>query len=185
MNITVLDLSAYIGLTAVGAITINMLLGVMMAFRYSPVRNWPHHRPQQIAKISRPRHRLPRPLPAATARKHHRCHRALHGRPHGHHFLLSHSARPPHLESLPLLRLPWRRRPLLALPLHRPRPKRCPHRLVRRRQALRRSLRRHHSRNQPPPRPPLPKKGSPLQTNFPPVHHVLLDFVGSFAIFDG
>ena len=44
MNITVLDLSAYLGLTAVGAITINMLLGVMMAFRYSPVRNWPHHR---------------------------------------------------------------------------------------------------------------------------------------------
>ncbi|HXJ06812.1 MAG TPA: ferric reductase-like transmembrane domain-containing protein [Candidatus Acidoferrum sp.] len=44
MTITFLDLSAYIGLTAVGAITINMLLGVMMAFRYSPVRNWPHHR---------------------------------------------------------------------------------------------------------------------------------------------
>ena len=44
MNITVLDLSAYLGLTAVGAITLNMLLGVMMAFRYSPVRNWPHHR---------------------------------------------------------------------------------------------------------------------------------------------
>jgi sulfoxide reductase heme-binding subunit YedZ len=44
MEITVLDISAYIGLTAVGAITINMLLGVMMAFRYSPVRNWPHRR---------------------------------------------------------------------------------------------------------------------------------------------
>jgi sulfoxide reductase heme-binding subunit YedZ len=44
MQITVLDLSAYIGLTAVAAITINMLLGVMMAFRYSPVRNWPHRR---------------------------------------------------------------------------------------------------------------------------------------------
>src|SRR5580692_1573875 len=44
MQITLLDLSAYIGLTAVAAITINMLLGVMMAFRYSPVRNWPHHR---------------------------------------------------------------------------------------------------------------------------------------------
>jgi predicted ferric reductase len=44
MDITLLDLTAYIGLTAVGAITINMLLGVMMAFRYSPVRNWPHHR---------------------------------------------------------------------------------------------------------------------------------------------
>jgi predicted ferric reductase len=44
MTITLLDLSAYLGLTAVAAITINMLLGVMMAFRYSPVRNWPHRR---------------------------------------------------------------------------------------------------------------------------------------------
>ena len=44
MDITLLDLAAYIGLIAVGAITINMLLGVMMAFRYSPVRNWPHRR---------------------------------------------------------------------------------------------------------------------------------------------
>ena len=42
MDITVLDLSAYAGLTAVGAITINMLLGTLMAFRYSPVRQWPH-----------------------------------------------------------------------------------------------------------------------------------------------
>ena len=43
MQITLLDLTAYIGLTAVAAITLNILLGVMMAFRYSPVRNWPHH----------------------------------------------------------------------------------------------------------------------------------------------
>lgn len=43
-DITVLDLSAYIGLTAVGAVTLNMLLGTLMAFRYSPVRQWPHHR---------------------------------------------------------------------------------------------------------------------------------------------
>lgn len=42
MDITVLDLSAYLGLTAVGFITINMLLGTLMAFRYSPVREWPH-----------------------------------------------------------------------------------------------------------------------------------------------
>jgi predicted ferric reductase len=42
MDITILDLSAYVGLTAVGAITINMLLGTLMAFRYSPVRQWPH-----------------------------------------------------------------------------------------------------------------------------------------------
>jgi predicted ferric reductase len=44
MNITILDLSAYLGLTAVGAITLNILLGILMAFRYSPVRNWPHRR---------------------------------------------------------------------------------------------------------------------------------------------
>lgn len=44
MKLTLLDLTAYIGLTAVAAITINILLGIMMAFRYSPVRNWPHHR---------------------------------------------------------------------------------------------------------------------------------------------
>jgi predicted ferric reductase len=44
MDISVLDLSAYIGLTAVGAITLNMLLGKLMAFRYSPVRQWPHRR---------------------------------------------------------------------------------------------------------------------------------------------
>jgi hypothetical protein len=30
---TVLDLSAYVGLTAVGAITLNMLLGTLMIFR--------------------------------------------------------------------------------------------------------------------------------------------------------
>ncbi|MGB8474078.1 MAG: ferric reductase-like transmembrane domain-containing protein [Candidatus Acidiferrum sp.] len=44
MDITLLDLSAYLGLIAVGAVTVNMLLGVLMIFRYSPVRNWPHRR---------------------------------------------------------------------------------------------------------------------------------------------
>jgi predicted ferric reductase len=44
MSITILDLSAYIGLAAVGAITLNMLLGMLMAFRYSPHRSWPHQR---------------------------------------------------------------------------------------------------------------------------------------------
>ena len=43
-DIIVLDLSAYVGLTAVGAVTVNMLLGTLMAFRYSPVRQWPHRR---------------------------------------------------------------------------------------------------------------------------------------------
>jgi sulfoxide reductase heme-binding subunit YedZ len=44
MGITVLDLSSYVGLLAVAAVTLNMLLGIMMAFRYSPVRSWPHRR---------------------------------------------------------------------------------------------------------------------------------------------
>jgi predicted ferric reductase len=43
-SITVLDLCAYVGLAAVGAVTTNMLLGMLMAFRYSPVRQWPHRR---------------------------------------------------------------------------------------------------------------------------------------------
>jgi predicted ferric reductase len=44
MTITLLDLCAYLGLIAVGAVTINMLLGTLMVFRYSPVRSWPHRR---------------------------------------------------------------------------------------------------------------------------------------------
>src|SRR5690242_8045111 len=44
MGLTVLDLSAYVGLAAVAAITLNMLLGSLMAFRYSPYRSWPHRR---------------------------------------------------------------------------------------------------------------------------------------------
>ena len=44
MGISILDLSAYVGLVAVAAVTLNMVLGTMMAFRYSPVRSWPHRR---------------------------------------------------------------------------------------------------------------------------------------------
>ncbi|HKV24114.1 MAG TPA: ferric reductase-like transmembrane domain-containing protein [Candidatus Acidoferrum sp.] len=44
MTISLLDLSAYLGLIAVGAVSINILLGILMAFRYSPVRAWPHRR---------------------------------------------------------------------------------------------------------------------------------------------
>ena len=35
MGITILDMSAYVGLLAVGAITLSMLLGLLMAFLYS------------------------------------------------------------------------------------------------------------------------------------------------------
>ncbi len=44
MGITVLDLSAYAGLVAVAAVTLNTLLGLLMAFRYSPHHSWPHRR---------------------------------------------------------------------------------------------------------------------------------------------
>jgi predicted ferric reductase len=41
---TLLDLSSYLGLGAVGAVTINLLLGMLIALRYSPTRLWPHRR---------------------------------------------------------------------------------------------------------------------------------------------
>lgn len=44
MKVNVLDLSAYVGLTAVGAVTLNTFLGTLMVFRYSPVRSWPHRK---------------------------------------------------------------------------------------------------------------------------------------------
>jgi predicted ferric reductase len=40
---TLLDLCSYLGLGAVGAVTLNLLLGMLMSLRYSPVRHWPHH----------------------------------------------------------------------------------------------------------------------------------------------
>jgi predicted ferric reductase len=39
---TAIDLSADVGLVAVGLVTLNLLLGLMMALRYSPLRYWPH-----------------------------------------------------------------------------------------------------------------------------------------------
>jgi predicted ferric reductase len=44
VGISVLDLCAYVGIFAVGAVTFNMVLGMLMAVRYSPVRSWPHRR---------------------------------------------------------------------------------------------------------------------------------------------
>jgi len=41
---TAIDLSADIGLLAVGLATLNLLIGSMIAMRYSPWRYWPHHR---------------------------------------------------------------------------------------------------------------------------------------------
>lgn len=39
---TILDFCAYLGLAAVGTATLNMLLGLLIALRYSPLRLWPH-----------------------------------------------------------------------------------------------------------------------------------------------
>jgi len=44
VSISVLDMCAYVGLVAVGAVACNMVLGMLMAVRYSPVRSWPHRR---------------------------------------------------------------------------------------------------------------------------------------------
>jgi methionine sulfoxide reductase heme-binding subunit len=42
--ISAIDLCAYVGLFAVFLATANMLIGLMIAVRYSPVRFWPHRR---------------------------------------------------------------------------------------------------------------------------------------------
>jgi predicted ferric reductase len=39
---TTLDLCSYLGLGATGAVTLNLLLGMLMSLRYSPLRAWPH-----------------------------------------------------------------------------------------------------------------------------------------------
>ena len=41
---TAIDLCADVGLVAVGLVSANMLLGLLMALRYSPWRYWPHRR---------------------------------------------------------------------------------------------------------------------------------------------
>jgi sulfoxide reductase heme-binding subunit YedZ len=41
---TLLDLCSYLGLGAAGAATVNLLLGMLMSMRYSPIRHWPHRR---------------------------------------------------------------------------------------------------------------------------------------------
>lgn len=41
---TLLDLCSYLGLGAVALVTLTLLLGMLMALRYSSVRLWPHRR---------------------------------------------------------------------------------------------------------------------------------------------
>ena len=39
-----IELSNYAGLGAIGLITLNILVGLLLARKYNPVRNWPHRR---------------------------------------------------------------------------------------------------------------------------------------------
>jgi DMSO/TMAO reductase YedYZ heme-binding membrane subunit len=39
-----IDLASYAGLTAMTLLTINLLIGLLMAVKYNPVRGWPHRR---------------------------------------------------------------------------------------------------------------------------------------------
>lgn len=41
---TLLDLCSYLGLGAAGAAGLNLLLGILISMRYSPVRQWPHRK---------------------------------------------------------------------------------------------------------------------------------------------
>jgi hypothetical protein len=41
---TAIDLASYAGLTAMTLLTMNLLIGLLMAVKYNPVRDWPHRR---------------------------------------------------------------------------------------------------------------------------------------------
>lgn len=41
---TLLDLCSYLGLAAVGLISLNLLIGMLLSLRYSTTRLWPHRR---------------------------------------------------------------------------------------------------------------------------------------------
>lgn len=48
---TAIDLSSYAGLAAVTLATLNIVLGLLIAVRYSPVRYWPHRKHINIFKL--------------------------------------------------------------------------------------------------------------------------------------
>ncbi len=41
-EMSLLDLCSYLGLGAVGAVTFNLLIGMLLSLRYSSLRQWPH-----------------------------------------------------------------------------------------------------------------------------------------------
>ncbi|HET6232877.1 MAG TPA: ferric reductase-like transmembrane domain-containing protein [Longimicrobiaceae bacterium] len=44
MDLDPIDLSGVVGLTALGLLTLNILLGLLMSVKYNPVRQWPHRK---------------------------------------------------------------------------------------------------------------------------------------------
>jgi predicted ferric reductase len=44
MDLSAIDLSSYLALTAAALLALNVLLGLLMSVKYNPVRNWPHRR---------------------------------------------------------------------------------------------------------------------------------------------
>jgi sulfoxide reductase heme-binding subunit YedZ len=43
-SFSILDVCSYLGLGAVGAATLSLLIGMLMSLRYSPKKRWPHRR---------------------------------------------------------------------------------------------------------------------------------------------
>jgi predicted ferric reductase len=39
-----IDISCYLGLVAMGMLTVNILLGLLLSTRYNPVKQWPHRK---------------------------------------------------------------------------------------------------------------------------------------------
>jgi hypothetical protein len=52
---TTLDLSSYVGLSALYPLTVNLLLGLLLSVRYSPWRQWPHRRVNCFLRPTRSR----------------------------------------------------------------------------------------------------------------------------------
>lgn len=174
---TALDLAACAGLTVVFLVTLNLFIGTLIAFRFSPWRYWPHRRFDLfwlhrrtgylvltvsilhpiISLFSQTGHFRVRDIlisgsfAESAARENDRRHRAL-----PHCFRFDHvtfplAARTPCLEVVPLLQLCPRDRPLLAQPVYGPQLEKFTSRPFRRRKIVRRDLRPPHCRVQFPP----------------------------------
>lgn len=44
LDISFVDISSYIGLAAIGMVTINLIFGLLISLQYSPTRSWPNRR---------------------------------------------------------------------------------------------------------------------------------------------